>query len=86
MNGQAPPFLLLAGEVDRTVLPGNSLRLAARIKADGGRCEVVIFPKTDHARTVTDMLPLIGGALGVRSRILQFIAAHRADTPARTAA
>ena len=86
VDGRGPPFLLMAGETDKTVLPRNSLRLAARIKAEGGRSEAVIFPKTGHARTVTDMLPLIGGAPSVRARILQFIAARLAGAPARAAA
>ena len=86
VDGRGPPALLLAGAADRTVLPRNSQRLADRIRARGGEAETVIFPRASHARTITDLLPLVGGGLGVRERILAFVTARSAATPTRAAA
>ena len=86
VDGRGPPALLMAGSADRTVRPSNSQNLADRIRQRGGAAEMVIFPKVGHARTITDLLPLVGGALGVRGRILAFIAARSAVSPARAVA
>ena len=48
----APPMLLLTGEADTTVYPRNSLRLAARIGALGGRAEVRQYSGVGHMTIV----------------------------------
>lgn len=48
-NGPNPPMLLLQGEADETVDPGNARRLAERIRASGGAVETHFYPGIGHA-------------------------------------
>lgn len=52
VNGRAPPLLLITGDKDHTVDPGNSDRLAAKVRAAGGQVTVIHYASLDHARTV----------------------------------
>lgn len=47
-DGADPPALLLTGDADREVRPGNSGRLAARLRAAGGTAELVVYPGLGH--------------------------------------
>lgn len=42
------PLLLLYGEADKTVMPGNSTRLAARIRSCGGQVSTQAYPGLGH--------------------------------------
>jgi dipeptidyl aminopeptidase/acylaminoacyl peptidase len=42
------PVLLFHGEFDRNVSVNQSKRMAARLQAAGGRCELVTWPDLDH--------------------------------------
>jgi acetyl esterase/lipase len=44
----APPALLLTGAADGLVDPGNSARLAARLREAGNDATVVAYPRTGH--------------------------------------
>lgn len=55
VDGQAPPMLLLADRGDKIVLPRNTIRMAARVRAAGGEVQADILPHLSH--------PLILGAL-----------------------
>jgi acetyl esterase/lipase len=48
----AAPLLLVTGDRDRTVLPGNTLRLAAAIRASGGSVTTLVYPGIGHMATV----------------------------------
>jgi acetyl esterase/lipase len=84
VDGRNAPMLLLAGATDTTVLPRNTVRLAARIRAAGGRVQSRIYPGIDHKEII--------GAMGVPFRFLcptyrdstSFISAI-ASAPARAA-
>jgi acetyl esterase/lipase len=84
VDGRNAPMLLLAGATDTTVLPRNTVRLAARIRAAGGPVRSRIYPGIDHKEII--------GAMGVPFRFLcptyrdctDFITAH-ASAPARAA-
>ncbi|HEY5071904.1 MAG TPA: alpha/beta hydrolase [Caulobacteraceae bacterium] len=52
VDGRAAPMLLLTGDRDRTVEPGNSDRMAAKVRAAGGQARVIHYPKLDHVRTL----------------------------------
>jgi acetyl esterase/lipase len=52
VDGHAPPLLLITGDRDHTVDPGNSDRLAAKVRAAGGQVEVLHYSKLSHGRTV----------------------------------
>ncbi len=47
-NSDRPPLLLLSGERDTIVDAGNTLRLAARIRAQGGRVQMILYPNVNH--------------------------------------
>ena len=59
----APPMLLLTGGRDATVRPGNSVRLAARLREHGADAQVKIYPRLGH-----------GTILAALSRPLRFLA------------
>jgi acetyl esterase/lipase len=52
VDGSEPPMLLLTGDADRTVDPGNTTRLAAAISAKGGSVTVKIYPGVGHLGTM----------------------------------
>jgi len=52
VDGEAAPMLLITGDRDTVVDPGNSDRLAARVTAAGGQARVIHYAKLDHVRTV----------------------------------
>ena len=47
-DGTDPPARLLTGDADETVRPGNSRRLAARLREAGGAAELVEYPGVGH--------------------------------------
>jgi len=59
VDGKAAPMLLITGDSDHTVDPGNSDRLAAKIIAAGGQAKVIHYPSLDHARTVAALAPAL---------------------------
>lgn len=52
VDGTAPPMLLLAGDADRTVRPGNTTRLAAEIRRRGGAVSEIVYAGVGHLGTV----------------------------------
>jgi acetyl esterase/lipase len=68
-------MLLLTGDADTTVLPRNTLALAARIRAVGGPVQVRVFPGVGHLGTVTAFAPLLRDDTPVLDDIVAFIAA-----------
>lgn len=44
----APPLFLASGSADTTVRPGNTERLAARLKAAGDRVTMRLYPRIGH--------------------------------------
>jgi acetyl esterase/lipase len=76
-DGHAPPLLLLAGSADDTVRPRNTLSLAARIRADGGRVEDKIYPDIGHVGLVASIAPIFQDRAPVLEDVSAFIRAHR---------
>lgn len=52
VNGDEPPAFLAAGQRDTTVDPGNTDRLAAKLRAAGDTVEVKHYPRIGHALLV----------------------------------
>jgi len=73
VDGQEPPMLLVTGDRDTTVDPGNTDRLAARIRAAGGQVQVIHYPKLDHARTVGALAPALHWLAPVMADASRFI-------------
>ena len=77
VDGDEAPILLLTGDADTTVDPGDSARLAARIGAKGGEVALDVFPGVGHV----GMILALASALPfekpqVLDAILSFISTH----------
>jgi acetyl esterase/lipase len=70
----APPMLLLAGDADRSVDPGNTLRLAARLHAAGADVRSELEPGISHRAIVVALADPLSFLAPVRARTLDFIA------------
>jgi acetyl esterase/lipase len=46
--GLIPPFLIVHGDADRTVPPGQSVLLAEALKKAGARVEIILLPGSGH--------------------------------------
>nr|WP_321985813.1 alpha/beta hydrolase [uncultured Lichenicoccus sp.] len=51
-DGPAPAVLLLAGTADHTVRPGNTIRLAAALRAHGVAVQERLYAGVDHYRII----------------------------------
>lgn len=74
-GGEAPVFLGIAPD-DVTVRPGNSERLAARLKAHGAHVELTSYPRTNHLTIVGAMSPLLAFLGPVADDISGFVRAR----------
>jgi acetyl esterase/lipase len=59
-NGRKPPALLLTGDADTIVDPGNSARLAEALRRNGNDASEVIYPRFGHITIMAAFLPLLG--------------------------
>lgn len=57
VSGGEPPALLATGTGDSVVDPGNSQRLADRLRAAGDRAEVIAYPNKGHLETIGALAP-----------------------------
>ncbi|WP_051631110.1 alpha/beta hydrolase [Afifella pfennigii] len=73
VRGGEPPVLLMAGTADRTVDPGNSKRLAARIARQGGQAELKLYPGLGHAALLGTLLVPLRRRAPTLDDILAFI-------------
>jgi acetyl esterase/lipase len=55
----APPALLLTGRNDTVVDPGNSTRLANRLRAAGNDATTVAYPRIGHFIIVAALAPIL---------------------------
>ncbi len=85
VDGPAPPMLLLAGDRDGTVDPGNSTRLASAIRAHGGAASVRTYPGLGHVSLLTSMSGLFRHRGGVLDQITAFVDDAPAPIPAPVA-
>jgi acetyl esterase/lipase len=77
VDGSEAPMLLLTGDADRTVNPGNTTRLAAAILAKGGRAVSKVYPGVRHLDTVSALASAIPWSKpAVRQTIIDFVAAQ----------
>jgi acetyl esterase/lipase len=79
VDGGAAPMLLITGDRDGVVDPGNSDRLAARIRAAGGEAEVIHYPKLDHPMTVGSLATPLQWMAPVMRDAVRFIDAETAE-------
>lgn len=73
VDGDEPPLLLITGDADTTVRPGNSERLAARIAARGGEAETRVYEGVGHIKLVAAFASPLRGLAPVLDDIDAFI-------------
>jgi acetyl esterase/lipase len=76
VDGKAPPMLLVAGKADKRVNPGNTKRLAERIKAKGGRVATIFYPRIGHAEIIGAFAPALRFMAPVFEDVTRFIRAE----------
>lgn len=77
-DGKGPPMFLAAGTDDKTVMPRNTIELAARLRARGGRVTERLYPGVGHIGLITAFAPLFQDRAPVLDDVSQFAAAARA--------
>ena len=73
LTGNNPPMLLLVGAEDTIVDPGNSRRLAAKIKATGGTVELIEYPDLGHIDILVKLAAPFRGDGKVLNAISDFV-------------
>jgi acetyl esterase/lipase len=83
VEGDEPPMFLAAGKRDTTVDPGNTDRLAAKLRAAGDTVEVKHYPRVGHALLVGAIAGPLRGFAPVLDDVSAFIDARvlHCDTP-----
>ncbi|MGI4860069.1 MAG: alpha/beta hydrolase [Janthinobacterium lividum] len=59
VDGASPPMLLLAGRNDKTVDPGNTVRLAAALRAHGAPVEDILYAHAAHPQIIGAFAPML---------------------------
>jgi acetyl esterase/lipase len=78
VSQQAPPMLLLAGQDDDTVDPGNTVRLAARLRDAGRPVDDMLYPRVGHKTLIASFSGPLTFLAPAREATLRFVAAHGA--------
>ncbi len=73
VDGTAPPMLLLRPAKDSVVDPGNSIRLAARIRSKGGDAAVETYDRVGHITIIGTFSPLLSFLAPVRDDLIRFV-------------
>ena len=75
VSAQAPPMLLLAGSADDTVNPGNTRRLAAKLREAGADVQDIIYPGVGHKELIGAIAPALGFIAPVLRDVLRYVGA-----------
>jgi dipeptidyl aminopeptidase/acylaminoacyl peptidase len=67
------PSLLLHGGDDEVVEPGNSERLAARLRGAGVPVDLVLYPDVGHAAVAAALLPGLSYLADTEGDVLEFL-------------
>lgn len=76
VSAHSPPLFLATDKADKQVDPGNTTRLAARVRAGGGDVTVHYYAHLTHALLLGVFAVPLRGLEPVRRDVLQFIRAH----------
>lgn len=77
VRGDAPPLLLLTGDLDTTVKPRNSLALANAMTAVGAPTQAVVLKGVSHESIIMKLAqPFIARDTRVIDAVLAFLASH----------
>ncbi|RFU46841.1 alpha/beta hydrolase [Paraburkholderia sp. DHOC27] len=86
VTGDEPPMFLAAGKRDTTVDPGNTDRLAAKMRAVGDSVEVKHYPYVGHVLLVASLAAPLRFFAPALKDATQFISAEMAQKTARAIA
>jgi acetyl esterase/lipase len=75
VTGSNPPMLLLTGVHDKVVNPGNTYRLAAKIKSAGGPVQVIKFRNYGHVQMAAKLAAPLRGDDALLNSVADFIRA-----------
>jgi acetyl esterase/lipase len=75
IDGKRPPMLLAYGTADTVVDPGNSIRLAAKLRSFGSAVTLKAYPHTGHIGIIVSLIPGLRWMTPLRRDMLDFIAA-----------
>lgn len=78
VSGDAAPALLIAPRRDRVVSPGNTRRLAARIRAQGGRVRELYYPRVGHLSLIGAFAPGLRFLAPVLADVIAFATSEAA--------
>jgi len=76
VDGNNPPILLLVGMNDVTVLPRNSINLAAKIRENNGKVRLVEFDDYGHVAMVAKLAKPLRGEGQLLNEIITFTRQH----------
>jgi acetyl esterase/lipase len=76
-EGRKPPALILTGADDRTVAPGNSTRLSAKLRRGGNDVTERVYPRLGHFTVLAGFTPLVAPFLSPQRDLDAFVARIR---------
>lgn len=79
-EGRKPPALLLTGAADDSVDPGNSTRLAEKLRRHGNDATEVVYPRLGHMTIMAALIPVLGRFLPLLHDMDGFIERTRPRT------
>jgi acetyl esterase/lipase len=80
-EGRKPPALILTGAADRTVAPGNSTRLSAKLRGGGNDVTERVYPRLGHFTIMAGFTPVVASFLSPLRDIDAFVARTRPGAP-----
>jgi acetyl esterase/lipase len=72
--GGEPPALLVTGAADKTVSPGNTMRLAAKLRAAGAAATEIVYPRVGHTTIIAAFAPVLRFLAPVLTDVDNFVA------------
>jgi acetyl esterase/lipase len=79
IDGKRPPMLLAYGTSDTVVDPGNSVRMAAKLRSFGSTVRLKAYPNTGHVGIILSLIPGLRWMTPLRADMLDFIASATTD-------
>jgi acetyl esterase/lipase len=76
VDGKRPPMLLVAGNEDETVSPGNADRMTAKLKSFDSPVEEKIYPGVGHVGIILSLAPLFHDNTTLREDMIRFVETH----------
>ncbi|MEO8003507.1 MAG: alpha/beta hydrolase [Betaproteobacteria bacterium] len=73
VSSAAPPTLLITGDADTVVSPGNSVRLSARLREQGVPVQEIVYPGAGHRKLVGALAAHLRLLIPVRDDVAAFI-------------